>query len=51
MKKNKNVLVIGTGSIGQRHYKIFSEIFSFNTYIKSSSSIREQDLKNRLQNI
>tara|TARA_B100000886_G_scaffold335364_1_gene292318 strand:+ start:2593 stop:3525 length:933 start_codon:yes stop_codon:yes gene_type:complete len=47
IEKNKKGLVIGTGSIGLRHYKIISKLLSFDTYIKSSSSKREIDLKNR----
>jgi len=47
IEQNKKVLVIGTGSIGLRHYDIFSKILSHETHIKSSSFKREIELKNR----
>ena len=47
IEQNKKVLVIGTGSIGLRHYDIFSKILSLETHIKSSSFKREIELKKR----
>ncbi len=41
----KKVLIIGTGSIGKRHYRIFHDILSCDTYIKSSKVSREKDLE------
>ena len=44
---NKKVLIIGTGSIGKRHYRIFNDILLCDTYIKSSKVTREKDLKHK----
>ena len=43
----KKVLIIGTGSIGKRHYRIFHDILSCDTYIKSSKVSREKDLEQK----
>ncbi len=51
MLKNKSVVIIGTGSIGLRHYKVCSEILKLNCFIKSSNKERELDLKNKGFNI
>ena len=48
---NKKVLIIGTGSIGKRHYRIFKDILFCDTYIKSSNSERENELKEKGYNI
>tara|TARA_B100000161_G_C33549311_1_gene414586 strand:+ start:207 stop:1136 length:930 start_codon:yes stop_codon:yes gene_type:complete len=44
---NKKVLIIGTGSIGKRHYRIFNDILLCETYIKSSNLDRENELKEK----
>lgn len=43
----KKVLIIGTGSIGKRHYRIFKDILSCDTFIKSSNLSRENELKKK----
>ncbi len=43
----QKVLIIGTGSIGKRHYRIFKDLLFCDTFIKSSNLYRDNELKKK----